>query len=76
MKKFEIDQYEDQCKRKYFVNKRYGVIDFIKGIAMIAVFTNHLDDVYRFKLFKHNIFSVSLLIICAGITSAISSPVK
>lgn len=47
-------------------------IDFLKALAMIAVLQNHLP--YEAKLFNdvYFIYSVSLFVLCGGVTAAIS----
>ena len=54
------------------MRNRHREIDFIRGVAILAVFTNHISVLqYRMFLLTHHVFAVSVFMICAGITSAI-----
>lgn len=47
-------------------------IDFLKAIAMIAVLQNHLPQETRLYNGLYSIFSVSLFVLCGGMTAVIS----
>ena len=47
-------------------------IDFLKTLAMIAVLQNHLPQEARLYNVLYSIYSVSLFVLCGGVTAAIS----
>ncbi|MCM1121595.1 MAG: acyltransferase [Eubacterium sp.] len=47
-------------------------IDFLKTLAMIAVLQNHLPENAQLYNISYSVFSVSLFVLCGGVTSVIS----